>query len=63
MPCLEDKDVAVLQSGLQLKEGRIYVVAAGTGLGNAFLIPRGSGKYYDVDWEVGHSAFGPRNKL
>jgi glucokinase len=63
VPCLEDKDVAVLQSGLQLKEGRISVVAAGTGLGQAFLIPTGSGKYYAVDSEGGHADFAPRNEL
>ncbi len=63
VPCLEDKDVAVLQSGLQLKEGRISVVAAGTGLGHAFLIPTGSAKYYAVDSEGGHADFAPRNKL
>ncbi|MFT4577327.1 MAG: glucokinase [Nitrospinales bacterium] len=63
VPCLEDKDVAVLQPGLQLKEGRISVVAAGTGLGHAFLIPTGSGKYYAVDSEGGHADFAPRNKL
>jgi glucokinase len=63
VPFLEDKDVAVLQSGLQFKEGRISVVAAGTGLGQAFLIPTDSGKYYVVDSEGGHGDFAPRNKL
>lgn len=63
VPCLEDKDVAVLQSGLQVKEGRISVVAAGTGLGQAFLIPTSSDKYYAVDSEGGHADFAPRNKL
>ncbi len=63
VPRLEEKDVAVLQSGLQLKEGRISVVAAGTGLGHAFLIPTGSEKYYAVDSEGGHADFAPRNKL
>jgi glucokinase len=63
VPCLEEKDVAVLQSGLQVKEGRISVVAAGTGLGQAFLIPTDSEKYYAVDSEGGHADFAPRNKL
>jgi glucokinase len=63
VPCLEEKDVAVLQSGAQIKEGRISVVAAGTGLGQAFLIPTGSEKYYAVDSEGGHADFAPRNKL
>jgi glucokinase len=63
VPYLIDKDVAVLQSGLQLKEGRISVVAAGTGLGQAFLVPTGSEKYYAVDSEGGHADFAPRNKL
>jgi glucokinase len=63
VPCLEDKDVAVLQSGLQSIEGRISVVAAGTGLGHAFLIPTGNEKYYAVDSEGGHADFAPRNKL
>jgi glucokinase len=63
VPCLEDKDVAVLQSGAQLKEGRISIVAAGTGLGQAFLVPTGSEKYYAVDSEGGHADFAPRNKI
>jgi glucokinase len=63
VPYLEDKDVEVLQSGLQVKEGRISVVAAGTGLGHAFLIPTGSEKYDAVDSEGGHVDFAPRNKL
>lgn len=63
VPCLQDKDVAVLQAGLQVKEGRIAVVAAGTGLGHAFLIPTDSGKYFAVDSEGGHADFAPRNKL
>jgi glucokinase len=63
VPYLEDKDVAVLQSGLQFKEGSISVVAAGTGLGQAFLIPTGSDDYYAVDSEGGHVDFAPRNKL
>jgi glucokinase len=63
VPYLENKDVAVLQSGLQSKEGRISVLAAGTGLGHAFLIPTGSEKYYAVDSEGGHADFAPRNKL
>ena len=63
LPSLEDKGVVVLQSGLQLKEGGILLVAVGAQLGQAFLFPTGSGKYYAVDSDQGHADFAPRKKL
>lgn len=63
VPFLKEEDFAVLQTGLSSHEGRISVVAAGTGLGQAFLVPTGDKKYYVVDSEGGHADFSPRNKL
>ncbi len=63
VPYLEEKDVAVLQSGHQVDEGRISVIAAGTGLGQAFLIPVGKSKYSVLDSEGGHADLAPRNLL
>ncbi len=62
VPFLKDEDIAILQAGLPSKEGRISVVAAGTGLGQAFLIPTENRKYYVVDSEGGHADFSPRKK-
>ncbi|MZG53263.1 MAG: glucokinase [Nitrospinae bacterium] len=63
VPFLGEEDVAVLQAGLPCIEGRVAVLAAGTGLGQAFLFPTADQKYYVVDSEGGHSDFSPRNKL
>ena len=63
VPFLEDEDIAILQPGITSNEGRIGVVAAGTGLGEAFLIPAGENKYFVLDSEGGHADFSPRNKL
>ncbi len=63
VPFLEDEDIAILQTGKTSSKGRISVVAAGTGLGEAFLIPAGEDKYYVLDSEGGHADFSPRNKL
>ncbi|MBC8283285.1 MAG: glucokinase [Nitrospinae bacterium] len=62
VPFLESEDLAVLQSGQSVK-GNISVIAAGTGLGQAFLFPTADNKYYVVDSEGGHADFSPRNKL
>ena len=63
VPFLKEKDFAVLQSGLSSPKGRISLVSAGTGLGQAFLVPTVDGKYFVVDSEGGHADFSPRNKL
>ncbi|MEE9259431.1 MAG: glucokinase, partial [Nitrospinaceae bacterium] len=56
-------ELSVLQAGNAAEEGRIAVVAAGTGMGQAFLIPDGRGRYVVLDSEGGHCDFAPRHKL
>ena len=46
-----------------MSEGRISVVSAGTGLGQAFLIPERNGKFIVMDSEGGHCDFSPRTRL
>ncbi len=63
VPFLPDAELDVLQEGA-LKEGdRIAVIAAGTGLGEAFLLPDESGRYLVLDSEGGHCDFSPRTNL
>jgi glucokinase len=63
IPFLDPENFEVIQSGTVVSEGRISVVSAGTGLGQAFLIPDRNGKYIVLDSEGGHCDFSPRNKL
>ncbi|HEY9769836.1 MAG TPA: glucokinase [Coleofasciculaceae cyanobacterium] len=59
---LKDFDVHTLQTGEARKDSPIAVIGAGTGLGEAFLIPQGQ-KYQIFASEGGHSDFAPRNDL
>ena len=63
VPFLDASELSVLQAGNAAEEGRIAVVAAGTGMGQAFLIPDGRGRYVVLDSEGGHCDFAPRHKL
>jgi glucokinase len=63
IPYLDPEGFEVVQSGSPVAEGRISVISAGTGLGQAFLIPAGNGKYIVLDSEGGHCDFSPRNKM
>jgi glucokinase len=63
IPFLALEDFEVIQSGTAASDGRVAVISAGTGLGQAFLIPDGCGKYVVLDSEGGHCDFSPRNKL
>lgn len=63
IPFLQPEDFEVLQSGVSVKEGQVAVISAGTGLGQAFLIPQSNGKYIALDSEGGHCDFSPRNNL
>ncbi|MBT5550410.1 MAG: glucokinase [Nitrospina sp.] len=63
IPFLGPEIFEVIQSGTVVTDGRISVVSAGTGLGQAFLIPDRNGKYIVLDSEGGHCDFSPRNKL
>ncbi len=63
IPYLGFDDVEVLQTGTSADNGAISVVSAGTGLGQAFLIPEKTGNYIILDSEGGHCDFSPRNGL
>jgi len=63
IPFLSPDAFAVIQAGAPVHEGRISVVSAGTGLGQAFLVPDKNGKYIVMDSEGGHCDFSPRNEL
>lgn len=62
IPFLQEDEVCVLQPGEE-EEGRMVILAAGTGLGQAFLIPNGKGQFLVIDSEGGHSDFAPRHAL
>ena len=59
---LKDFDVHTLQEGEARKDSPIAVIGAGTGLGEAFLVPQGK-KYQIFASEGGHADFAPRNDL
>lgn len=59
---LKDFDVHTLQPGAAREDAPIAVIGAGTGLGEAFLIPQGK-KYQIFASEGGHADFAPRNDL
>jgi glucokinase len=61
VPFLPPDALATLQEGEPDPEGNIAVAAAGTGLGEAFLLRHG-GRYYPVASEGGHVDFAPRNE-
>jgi glucokinase len=63
IPFLGLEAFATIQTGSPVSEGKISMVSAGTGLGQAFLIPEKNGKYTIMDSEGGHCDFAPRNKL
>ncbi len=59
---LKDFDVHTLQAGEAREDSPIAVIGAGTGLGEAFLVPQGK-KYQIFASEGGHTDFAPRNEL
>lgn len=61
IPFLPTEALATLQEGEPDPEGNMAVAAAGTGLGEAFLLRSGSG-YLPVASEGGHADFAPRNE-
>jgi glucokinase len=58
VPFLRSDDVVTLRQGTPREGGAIAVVAAGTGLGEAFLISTASG-YVACESEGGHASFAP----
>ncbi len=61
VPFLARDAVAVLQEGKADPEGNIGVIAAGTGLGEAYLVRAGEA-YVPVATEAGHADFAPRGE-
>ncbi len=59
---LREEDLHTLQTGTKQNESPIGVIGAGTGLGQAFLVPQGE-KYLVFPTEGGHTDFAPNNNL
>ena len=59
---LPDEDFLILQSGQRRSGGHMAMIAAGTGLGEAFMIWDGS-RYQVVASEGGHVDFAPRDEI
>lgn len=60
VPFLGPQDVEELKAGANVAAGNIAVIAAGTGLGQAFLVRDGA-RCLPVASEGGHADFAPRN--
>lgn len=63
LPHLTSEELEVIQEGQADPNGKIGVLAAGTGLGQAFLIPEGEGRYRVLETEGGQCDFPARNAL
>jgi glucokinase len=63
VPFLPAEDFQILQAGSDDPLGRVAVIAAGTGLGQAFLMPQDRGQYLPIDTEGGHCDFAPRTDV
>jgi len=61
VPVLGEKDLCTLRTGTAAAGGTIAVIAAGTGLGEAFLTWEGA-SYRSYPTEGGHSDFGPADE-
>jgi glucokinase len=62
VPHLAPEDRCTLSPGIPEADGLIAVIAAGTGLGMAFLVP-GPGGYRAFPTEGGHMSFAPRGDV
>jgi glucokinase len=63
VPYLSDDEVEIIQKGQGDPNGKTGVLAAGTGLGQAFLIPDEGGHYRVLETEGGQCDFPARNPL
>ena len=63
VPCLSEGETAVIQPGQGGPDEIMGVLAAGTGLGQAFLIPESEGRYRALETEGGQCDFAPRTEL
>ncbi len=61
LPFLNENDLECIQQGEPHDRGRIGVLAVGTGLGQAFLVPQGNA-WQVLDTEGGHCDFAPRTE-
>ena len=61
LPFLKESDRAVIQEGAADPQGNMAVLAAGTGLGEGFLVGSGAG-YLPLASEGGHVDFAPRDE-
>jgi glucokinase len=57
IPFLQKSELEILQQGDGDTSDRVAVIAAGTGLGQAFLIPDSTDRYLVIDSEGGHCDF------
>lgn len=62
IPHLSPEDLVVLQAGVVEPSGPIAILGAGTGLGEAIVLPV-AGQWRVIDSEGGHCDFAPRNEL
>lgn len=62
LPHLAPNEILTLQEGKAVSGGARAVVAPGTGLGEAFLLPNGSG-YFAYPSEGGNADFAPTDRL
>ncbi|TVQ64649.1 MAG: glucokinase [Spirulina sp. DLM2.Bin59] len=60
---LKPEDLHCLQAGERDPLGPIAVIGAGTGLGEAVVIPQANGPYRVFPTEGGHTDFAPRNPM
>lgn len=61
VPLMGEKDLVPLNRGRREPDNPIAVVGAGTGLGEAILLPAPDGDWRIVPTEGGHSDFGPND--
>lgn len=61
IPFLDEKDIFTLNEGQPVQHGTLALIAAGTGLGEAFLMWNGS-RYQAYPSEGGHADFAPRDE-
>lgn len=60
--CLSENEIITLQKGVELEGSPRAVIGAGTGLGQALLLPEGE-QWNVVATEGGHTDFAPTNEL
>ncbi|HCI78113.1 MAG TPA: glucokinase, partial [Ktedonobacter sp.] len=61
IPFLDEKDIYTLNEGEPVQHGTLALIAAGTGLGEAFLMWNGL-RYQPYPSEGGHADFAPRDE-